>query len=155
MLFPESRAGFFLYSFLKVNVTQSHPTVCDPMDYRVHGILQARILKWVVFPSSRGSFQPRDWIEVSHNADRFFTSWATREAPTSNICLSKHPPLVQTKWETFIKSLQSESKTAYNVCVVQSVHELWSTLGIKAVETEGPAVLGEMSWLKAIVTVAQ
>ena len=29
------------------------------MDYTVHGILQARILEWVVFPFSRGSSQPR------------------------------------------------------------------------------------------------
>ena len=35
----------------KVKVTQSCPTLCDPMDYRVHGILQARILEWVAFPS--------------------------------------------------------------------------------------------------------
>ena len=28
----------------------------DPMDYTVHGILQARILEWVAFPFSRGSF---------------------------------------------------------------------------------------------------
>ena len=36
---------------VKVKVTQSCPTLCDPMDYRVHGILQARILEWVAFPS--------------------------------------------------------------------------------------------------------
>ena len=30
------------------------------MDYTVHGILQARILEWVVFPFSRGSSQPRN-----------------------------------------------------------------------------------------------
>ena len=40
---------------VKVKVTQS----CDPMDYTVHGILQARILEWVAFPFSRGSSQPR------------------------------------------------------------------------------------------------
>ena len=39
-------------------------TLCDPMDcslpgFSVHGILQARILEWVAFPSSRGSSQPR------------------------------------------------------------------------------------------------
>ena len=50
------------------------------MDYAVHGILQARILEWVAFPSSRGFSQPRDQIQVSWIADRFFTSWATREA---------------------------------------------------------------------------
>ena len=30
-----------------------------PLDYTVHGILQARILEWVAFPFSRGSSQPR------------------------------------------------------------------------------------------------
>ena len=44
----------------EVKVAQSCPTLCDPMDYTVHGILQARILEWVVFPFSRGSSQPRD-----------------------------------------------------------------------------------------------
>ena len=41
---------------VKVKVTQSCPTVCDPMDYTVHGILQARILEWVAFPFYRGIF---------------------------------------------------------------------------------------------------
>ena len=56
------------------------PTLCNPMDYTVHGILQTRILEWVTFPFSRGSSQPRDGTQVSHIAGRFFTSWATREA---------------------------------------------------------------------------
>ena len=49
-------------NLMKVNVkvTQSCPTLCDPMDYSVYGILQARILEWVAFPYSRGSSQPRD-----------------------------------------------------------------------------------------------
>ena len=42
----------------KVKVAQSCPTLCDPMDYTVHGILQARILEWVAFPFSRGSPNP-------------------------------------------------------------------------------------------------
>ena len=46
----------------------------------VHGILQARILEWVAIPFSKGSSQPRDWIQISHIAGRFFTIWATREA---------------------------------------------------------------------------
>ena len=59
--------------------------LCDPLDYTVHGILQARILEWVAFPFSRGSSQPRDWTQVSHIAGGFFTSWATREALISFI----------------------------------------------------------------------
>ena len=50
------------------------------MDCIIHGILQARILEWVAFPFSRRSSQPRDRIQVSYIAGRFFTSWATREA---------------------------------------------------------------------------
>ena len=59
---------------LKMKVTQSCLTLCDPMDHTVHGILQARVLEWVVFPFSRGSFQPRDGIQVSRIAGGFFTS---------------------------------------------------------------------------------
>ena len=40
-------------------MAQSCPTLCDPMDYIVHGILQAIIPEWVAFPFSRGSSQPR------------------------------------------------------------------------------------------------
>ena len=65
---------------LEVKVAQSCPTLCDPMDCIVHGILQARILEWVAFPFSRGSSQPRDRTQVSHIAGELFTSWAKREA---------------------------------------------------------------------------
>ena len=63
-----------------MKATQSCPTLCDPMDYTVHGILQARILEWVAFPFSRGSSWPRDRTQVFHIAGGFFTGWATREA---------------------------------------------------------------------------
>ena len=46
----------------------------------VPGILQVRILKWVVVSFSRGSSQPRDRIQVSHIIGTFFTIWATKEA---------------------------------------------------------------------------
>ena len=44
---------------VKVLVTQSCPTLCPPGS-SVHGILQAKILEWVVIPFSRGSSRPRD-----------------------------------------------------------------------------------------------
>ena len=55
------------------------PTLCDPLDCSppgssVHGTLQARILKWVAFPFSRGSSQPWYWIWVSCVTGRFFLS---------------------------------------------------------------------------------
>ena len=62
---------------------QSHPILCDPMDYSlpgssVHGIFQARILEWVTISFSRRSSPPRDWTWVSQIVGRPFTIWATR-----------------------------------------------------------------------------
>ena len=45
---------------VKVKVAQSCLTLCNNVDYTVHGILQARILEWVPGPFSRESSQPRD-----------------------------------------------------------------------------------------------
>ena len=55
------------------------PTPCDPMNYSppgfsVHGILQGRMLEWVVISSSRGSSQPRERTCISCIAGRFFTT---------------------------------------------------------------------------------
>ena len=68
------------------DVTQSCPTLCDPMNCRIqrssdHGIFQARVLEWVAISFSRGSSWPRDRTQVSSIAGRHFTVWATREAP--------------------------------------------------------------------------
>ena len=68
---------------VKVKVAQLCPAPCDPMDYAVYGILQARILERVAFPFSRRSSQPRDQTQAFRIADAFFTSWATREAQLS------------------------------------------------------------------------
>ena len=59
---------------VKVKVAQWCLTLRDPMDYTVHGILQARILEWVASPFTRGSSQPRDRNKVSRIAGGFFTS---------------------------------------------------------------------------------
>ena len=53
---------------VKVKIIQSCPSLCNPLDYRLHGILQARILEWVAFPFSRRFSQPRDQTPVSCNA---------------------------------------------------------------------------------------
>ena len=64
---------------VKMKVAQSCLILCNLMDCIVHGILQARILKWGAIPFCRRSFQLRDWTQFSHIAGRFFTSWATRD----------------------------------------------------------------------------
>ena len=63
-----------LSNHLKVKVTQMSVTLHNSMDCMVHGILQARILKWVAVPFSRVSSQPRGQSQVSRIAGGFFTS---------------------------------------------------------------------------------
>ena len=58
-------------------IAKSYPTLFDLMDCSasgssVHGIFQARILKWVAISYSRGSSWPRNWTPVSCIAGRFF-----------------------------------------------------------------------------------
>ena len=65
-------------------VAQLCPTLCDPIDCSppgssVHGISQARILEWVVIPSSKGSSQPRDRTHYYHTGRQILYHWATRE----------------------------------------------------------------------------
>ena len=60
------------------------PTACSLPGPSVQGILQARTLEWVAIPFSRGAYPPRDWTPVSITG-RFFTNWATKEAPSINV----------------------------------------------------------------------
>ena len=57
----------------------SCPTLCDPLDYSppdssVHGILQARILKWVAISSSRNLPDPGIKLLCPALAGRLFTT---------------------------------------------------------------------------------
>ena len=61
-------------SLCKMKVAQMCPNLCDPMDYTVHGILQARILEWVANPFFRGTSQTTNQTGVSCIAGGFFTS---------------------------------------------------------------------------------
>ena len=125
VLVPQCQICFspLVYTW-KLKVAHSCLTLCDPMDYTVPGILQARILEcsgkyyisllqgivptqgyeprsptlqtdslpvepqgsprileWVAYPFSSRFSWPRNWTGASCIAGRFFTSWATREAP--------------------------------------------------------------------------
>ena len=85
----------FHVSYGLCSVTQSCPTLCDPMDCSppgssVHGIVPARILEWVAMPFSRASSQPRDRTQVS------CTAGAIREAlPMVTVIKNDFPSL----WE--------------------------------------------------------
>ena len=47
-----------IWTSVKVQVARLCPTLCDPVDYTIHGILQARIVEWVAFPFSRNTTLP-------------------------------------------------------------------------------------------------
>ena len=74
--------GIFLF-WVCVLVTQSFPTLWDPMGYSlpgsfVHRILQASIMDWVAISSSREFSWPRDQTRVTCIIGRFFIIWASR-----------------------------------------------------------------------------
>ena len=116
---------------------QSCPTLCHPMDYTVHGILQARILEWVAVPFSRRSSQPRDWTRVLRIAGWFFTIWATREdhqngtAPTTKVYVltswtplpsseTSAPAMCATSWEALIQ-VHRDPLVSFRVATLSSV----------------------------------
>ena len=64
---------------------------CSPRGPSAVGILQARILEWVAMPTSRNSFQPRNWSQVSRIISIFFTVRVTRGTPSL--------PATSVKWQ--------------------------------------------------------
>ena len=108
-------------------VAQSGPTfACDPMDCplpgsSVHRILQARIIEWVAMPSSRGSFQPRDWTQVSFTAGRFFTCRATSHLYHP----FKKKKLFLWKTSTYVKLRNHWTPITHNLAL--TVTNYWST----------------------------
>ena len=73
----------------------------SPQASPVHGILQAGTLEWIVILFSRGSSWPRNQIQVSRTAGRFFTFWATRGAQTYVFVVAHslgHVHLFATPW---------------------------------------------------------
>ena len=94
-------------------VTQSCPTLRDPMDCSlpgssVHGLLQAGILEWVAISFSRESSQPRDRTQVFRTAGRRFT---IRE-------MLNHP--------AFPGSPTSQVMMYYLFCVLVQLGNIWS-----------------------------
>ena len=88
-------------------------TLCNPMDCTVHGILQATILEWVALPFSRGSFQPRDWTQVSLIAGNSLPAELS-EAEDYWVLL---PCQLVLKKEPFISSLSRHSAYIVILCL--------------------------------------
>ena len=92
-------------------VTQSCPTLCDPMDCSlpcssIHGIFQARVLEWGAISFSRGSSQSRDRTQVSHIVGRCFTVWATREALKLKLAEDGYDPSTSGLWAQHSSTLK-------------------------------------------------
>ena len=110
-----------------VKVTQSCRTLCDPMDYTVHWILQARILEWAVFPISRreskgkhfpspggGNGNPLQFSCLENPMDRG-AWWATVHSVarswTQLEWLSTHKCMDTVKVNTIFKNKQANKQT--------------------------------------------
>ena len=88
LLSPALAGEFFTTSATWEVLSVSHSVVSNslsphglysPPGSSVHGILQARTLKWIAIAFSKGSSWPRVRTQVSCIAGRFFTIWATKE----------------------------------------------------------------------------
>ena len=93
-LLTDKRGWFTLQLKVKVLVTRSCPTSCDPIDCNCSppassllGIFQGRILEWIAIPFSRGSSHPGDCNWVSCIAGGFFIIWAKSQSAQPCACL--------------------------------------------------------------------
>ena len=93
---------------LSMKAAKSCPTLCNPMDYTVDGILQARILEWIALPFSGGSSQPRNQTQVSCIAGRFFTNCTVREAT-----IILHYTITLKQDQNFFPKLPGELRSKY------------------------------------------
>ena len=80
-------------------LTLCNPISCSQAASSVHGILQARILKWVIMPSCRGSSWLRNQMHVLYVScigGGFFTTSITWESPftTAPYCKISLPFLI-------------------------------------------------------------
>ena len=101
------KAITWIWKWSESEVTQSCPTLCDPMDCSlpgssIHGIFPERILEWVAISFSRGSFWPRGWTWVSHIAGRLFE-------PPGN-------PQLKYEWSQYTQLYQRKNTKTSKIC---------------------------------------
>ena len=113
----------------KVKVTRLCLTLCNPMDYTVHGILQARILEGVAVPFSSGSSWPRIRTGVSCIAGGFFTSWATILWISSKMSFELSANSGLCRKRNFGKCSSSEVRMTQDKSTTDSAFFLWFRKG--------------------------
>ena len=90
---------------------------CKWIIYQLSHKGSPRIFKWVAYPFSRGSSQPRNQTRVSCIAGGFFTSWAIREVPIWTTALSNSVKL----WAMSCRATQDRR------VIVENFDKTWST----------------------------
>ena len=123
-----------------MKVAQSCPTLCDPMDYTVHGILLARILDWVAFPFSRGYPEPRNRTQVSWIAGGFcsnscpLSQWCHPAISSSVIplssCLQSFPTSGSFPMSQFFPTGVQSTGALASASVIQMNIQDWFPLGL-------------------------
>ena len=125
-------------------VSQSWPTLCDPMDYYrspgsfLCGICQASMLDWVAIPFSRVSSLVRDGTRVSCIGRQILYHWATREALPYFVIIERKLNSVSIYWKQWCNVFFLSNFTGhlvfcrfvfyFNPCVRGMFSWLWSCL---------------------------
>ena len=82
-------------------------------DSSAHGILQARILRWVAIPLSRRFSQPRDWTQVSCITGRFFIFWVTWKTLIKDTGSNQGLVLLVQHDSVYIQQIHREMETSF------------------------------------------
>ena len=124
-----------------VSLTLWDPMDCSPLGCSVHGIFQAKTLEWVTISYFRVYSRPRDGTQVSCIAGRFFTVWATREAPIESYTI---PSLIRRKNMKHNPFLPQEIWQRQNIPVIKNKRrqlktECWTVMTNTATESQRKA----------------
>ena len=137
----------FFTTQVKVKVAQSCPSLCNPMDYTVHGILQARILEWVAFSFLRGIFPTQGSNSGLPHCRRILYQLSHKGSKTmlSQKCIIFRWMLIY--YSSYRKLMQWASRKTWPLCCFSNM--LSSSLGlvIPSVWTFCPCYLGGSSSL--------
>ena len=110
-------------------------TLCDPMDYctpgsSVHGVLQAKMLEWVAFPFSRGSFWPSDWTRIAGRSlpseppgQRWWGNGKSHKAEHGDVGLALEGSLLSKAWPF-------KTEGSRNIPLYQRVIGFWRNHGV-------------------------
>ena len=139
----------FLLQCMKVKseseVTQSCPTLSDPMDYSppgssIHGIFQARVLEWGAIAFSREGAKTSlywVWIQLQQAPWRPWLQFMKQE--TLRTCLQPH-----------CQSGQGSKKAQPTCCVLQGNHLISLSLSLCISKSSAPQITQDNGWVDAV-----